>query len=228
MSLFGPKRDDLVRKAEELFAEAAVLTGPDVAGITPPSGRTYINEADLQGKFKQRLEQLAATARPAAAVSPSLGHKLKDEWPKLGLFDISLAWPEVTVYGELKCGASEFTLSACGWDAAKCAFALNQGTGDGMLLVAAAPAALWKYGVTGTELLLGRRDWKMTDIRERYSEGFTAWEKQGYKPLWVPASFDTRPVAAPVHFLASGEPWQLHVAAVENPSEERLDWVPFL
>ncbi len=221
-------RDDVVLDAEDLFAQAALLTGPRLSAIELAVGVTHITEArHLQPVFRAALEEVAADAAGRPEVSPSLGHGLKPEWPRLGTFDISLAWQETTVYGELKCGADALTLSACGWDAAKCAFALMRGVGAGMVLVAAAPAEMWAIGVTGTELWLGG-DWRMRDIRERYHAGFTKWEREGYKPATVPAGFSTRPVGAgPVTFAIVGGPWELHVAAVENVSDDSLTWVPF-
>ncbi len=70
----------------------------------------------------------------------------------------------VGVFGELKCGEDEFTLGACGWDAAKCAFCLRHRVGVGMLLVAAAPATVRAAGGAGVEFLRAG-EWDMQDVR---------------------------------------------------------------
>lgn len=176
----------------------------------------------LQPLFRQELQVLAAMTRPRADVSPSLRTGLKELWPRLGNFDISLAWRRATVYGELKRGEDEGTLSACAWDAAKCTFALKHGKGEAMVLVAAAPETMWRPGVLGTELLLGG-EWDMTDLRERYIKGFRAWEKDGYKPDWVFRRCATRELHR-ADFECRREPWRLVVAAVEPRGDERLDW----
>jgi hypothetical protein len=221
-------RHERVRDAERLFCEAAELAGPRLSALADTEGLPTIKEtAHLQKKFKEVLSERAAKARPRPEVSPSLSHGLKPQWPRLGLFDISLRWGGLDVFGELKCGESELTLSACGWDAAKQVFCLQHGVGAGMLLVAAAPQTLWKAGGLGIELFAGG-DWDMRDIRSRYAEGFRIWERDGYKPMYVFRRLRTAPVGQTEPFVIAGTPWRIGVARVEAVDDERMDWRPFL
>lgn len=222
MSYLGQTKDELVELAFGLFSDATVRAAPLLQDVHLEPGEDLTESRHLQPLFKQELQAVAAKARPRAEVSPSLGTGLKKLWPRLGNFDISLAWRKATVYGELKCGADEGTLSACGWDAAKCTFALNNGKGEATVLVAAAPETMWRAGALGTELLLGG-DWDMKDIRKRYIKGFRKWEKDGYKPNWVFRRFGTRELHRAA-FESKGKAWLLVVAAVEPRGDERLDW----
>lgn len=160
-------------------------------------------------------------------MSPSLSHGLKHEWPRLGLFDISPRWGGLEVFGELKCGESDLTLSACGWDVAKQAFCLQQGVGAGMLLVAAAPQTMWDAGGIGIELFAGG-EWDMDDIRTRYSEGFREWEDDGYEPDYVFRRLRTSAIGHTDAFDIAGKPWRSGIARVEAVDAERMRWVPFL
>lgn len=160
---------------------------------------------------------MASPARPAAC------HRLRHEWPRLGLFDISLGWGDATVCGELKCGEEDLTLSACGWDAAKEAFCLQHGVGAGMLLVAAAPATKWDPGV-GIEVLFDG-EW---DIRTRYAAGFRKWEGDGYEPDYVFRRLRSFEVSRTEPFAIAGRDWVIGIARVEPVDDERVDWVPFL
>src|SRR4051812_4264042 len=106
--------------AQRLFARAAELAGPRLSELAAERGLATIKEtAHLQPQFRGALEEIVAEADPRPKVSPRLSHGLKSEWPRLGNFDVSLAWDDIEVFGELKCGENELTLSACGWDAAK-------------------------------------------------------------------------------------------------------------
>lgn len=212
-----------VRVAGELFARAAELIGPRLQSQAQLEGLSTVTEArHLQPTFRAALEAVAAAAQPPPLVSPSLSHGLKSEWPRLGNFDVSLQWPGADVFGELKCAADEVSLSACGWDAAKCVFCLNHGVGAGMLLVAAAPAGFWERKTMGIELL-ATGQWDMADIRGRYAAGFRVWERDGYRPTYVYRHFCTRAVAR-TNITVAGAPWVLGVASVEAASSERMDW----
>lgn len=220
--------DDPVREAERLYTAAAELSGPRLTALADEGGLKTIKEtAHLQRTYREALEELAAQATPRPAVSPRLAHGLKSEWPKLGNFDISLAWGSVEAFGELKCGETEFTLSACGWDAAKEAFCLGHGVGAGMLLVVAAPVALWDPPGVGLELLCDG-EWDMADIRERYATGFRAWERDGYKPDHVYRRLRTFEVSRSTPFRIGRKEWLLGISRVEPVDDERMDWVPFL
>lgn len=220
--------NEAVRRAERLYTAAADLAGPRLTALADENRLTTITEAaHLQRTFRKALEELAVQAAPAPKVSPRLAHGLKREWPKLGNFDISLAWGDVEVFGELKCGESELTLSACGWDAAKCAFCLSHGVGTGMLLVAAAPESRWQPPGIGIELLFDG-EWDMADIRARYAAGFRVWERDGYKPEYVFRRLRTCEVSRSTPFRIGSEQWLLGVSRVEPMDDERMDWVPFL
>ena len=97
----------------------------------------------------------------------------------------------VGVFGELKCGEDEFTLGACGWDAAKCAFCLRHRVGVGMLLVAAAPATVRAAGGAGVEFLRGRRMGHAGRQALAAPPGSAPWERDGYKPAYVFRRFRT-------------------------------------
>jgi hypothetical protein len=213
---------------KEARVRDANLTGPRLTTLAATNGLTTIKEtAQLQPTFKHALTELAMKARPRPAVSPRPAHGLKREWPRLGNFDISLAWGGVEVFGELKCGEDEVTLSACGWDAAKSAFCLRHRVGAAMLLVAAAPSAAWSARGAGVELF-SDREWDMHDIRARYATGFRKWERDGYKPTYVFRRFRTRYVGHTERFDVGASPWSIGIARVEPVDDERLDWVPFL
>jgi hypothetical protein len=211
-----------------LFAAAAELAGSRLSSLAELRRRDHITENQfLQPTYRQALEEVAAQARPSPSVSPTLSHGLKRQWPRLGNFDVSLAWgAKATVFGELKCGSDEDTLSACGWDAIKCAFCLRHGVGTAMLLVATAPAELWRTRGLGLELL-DDAEWDVADIRRRYAKGFRKWEIDGYKPLQVPSRVTTSLVARS-EFLIAGKLWVLGIARVEPLEEEWLTWIPFL
>lgn len=218
---------DPVAEGERLLARAAEFTTPRLTDWARREGLATIKEAPhLQRTFRAALEDVAADASPRPQVSPSLSHGLRAEWPKLGSFDISLRWPGADVFGELKCGASELTLSACGWDAAKCAFCLQHGVGAAMFLVAAAPASLWSATALGVELLFDG-DWDMADIRARYAAGFRIWERDGYRPQYVYRRLRTSAVTR-TEFRIANVPWVLGVARVEPVDAERMDWPPLL
>jgi hypothetical protein len=203
------------------------MTGPRLAGWAKQERLTTLKEAPhLQRTFRGALEEVAADATPQPQVSSSLTHGLKPKWPRLGPFDVSLHWPGADVFGELKCAADAVSLSACGWDAAKCAFCLQHGVGVGMLLVAAAPASFWTKPTVGVELLQGG-EWDMADIRARYVAGFRRWERDGYKPLYVYRRFRTSPVTR-TEFAVAGVPWTLGVARVDPAGDERMDWPALL
>ena len=216
---------DPVHEAESLFVAAADRAGPALTELADELALTTIKEKHLQKKFRAALEQLAAQATPPATVSPSLAHGLKSEWPKLGNFDISLAWGELEVFGELKCGESDLTLSACGWDAAKCAFCLNHNVGVGMLLLAAAPVAMWITRGVGIELL-SDGEWDMADIRKRYAAGFRVWEGDGYKPEYVYRRLRTFEVSRTKPFRIGRTPWLIGLSRVETVDSERMEWPP--
>ena len=214
-------------EAERLFTEAAALAGPRLTALARAERLTTIKEKHVQETFKTGLEERAFTARPRPSVSPSLSHGLKREWPRLGLFDISLRWRGVDVFGELKCGEEALTLSACGWDAAKGVFCLQHGVGAGMLLVAAAPATMWEKPGVGTELFFDG-EWDMEDIRTRYAAGFRKWEGDGYKPDYVFRRLRTLNVGCTEPFGIGGTDWLIGISRVEPVDDERMDWVPFL
>jgi hypothetical protein len=203
-------------------------SAPRLAAKASDLRQEYVNERDhLQPAFRVSLEEVAAEAVPRPEVSRVLDHGLGETWPRLGRFDLSLSWYGSTVvFGELKCGDSENALSACAWDAAKCAFCLRHGVGVGMLLVAAGPRHLWECDTLGTELFLGG-EWNMADLRERYANGFTAWERAGYMPLRVPETFATFDIGR-TEFTIAGNPWVLGVARVEPVGDLWLEWQPFV
>lgn len=219
---------DRVADAQRLFVEASRLAAARLTGLAAERKKDYINERDhLQPTYRAALEVVAAGASPAPTVSPTLGHGLEPAaWPRLGKFDVSLAWSEATVFGELKCGDSEKALSACAWDAAKCAFCLRHGIGAAMLLVAAAPKPLWRRRALGVELFNGGM-WEMADVRQRYAAGFRTWEADGYKPVRVPAALVTEPVGQ-TDFLIAGKPWVLAVARVDPVGDGWMTWEPML
>lgn len=224
----SPTRVQRLHHAERLFCEAAELAGPRLSELARAEQLATIKEtAHLQKVFRAALEERAFKARPRPNVSPSLSHGLKHEWPRLGLFDISLRWGGLDVFGELKCGEGDLTLSACGWDAAKQVFCMQHGVGAGMLLVAAAPTAMWSAGGIGIELF-SDGEWDMADIRTRYAEGFRTWERDGYKPAYVFRRLRTFEAGRTEPFLIAGKPWLIGVAGVEPIDDERMDWVPFL
>jgi hypothetical protein len=221
-------RADRLRDAERLFCEAAELAGPRLSQVARVERlRTIKETAHLQKVFRAALEELASKARPQPSISPRLSHGLKREWPRLGPFDISLCWGDLEVFGELKCGEDDHTLSACGWDAAKQVFCLQHGVGAGMLLVAAAPTAMWDAGGLGIELFADG-EWDMADIRVRYADGFRTWERDGYKPVYVFRRLRTIAVGRTEPFDIGGTPWRIGIARVEPVDEERMDWVPFV
>ncbi len=219
---------EAVADAQRLFVMAAERSAPELVAIAADLGQEYVNERDhLQPTFRATLEEVAAGVLPCPEVSGVLDHGLGATWPRLGKFDVSLSWAgSTTVFGELKCGDSEKALSACAWDAAKCAFCLRHGVGVGMLLVAAGPQSLWERYTLGTELFFGG-EWKMADVRERYAKSFTAWERDGYLPLRVPETLATFDIGR-TKFTIAGKPWVLGVARVEPVGEAWLEWVPFL
>lgn len=224
----GSGREQRLRDAERLFTEAAQLAGPRLSELARADQLPTIKEtAHLQKQFKEALAERAFRARPRPSVSPSLSHGLKHEWPRLGLFDISLRWGGLDVFGELKCGETDLTLSACGWDAAKQAFCLQHGVGAGMLLVTAAPVTMWEAGGVGIQLFSGG-EWDMADIRIRYKAGFREWEADGYKPAYVFRRLRTFAVARTEPFGIADKPWRIGIARVEPVDDERMDWVPFL
>lgn len=214
-------------ETEALFTEAAALAGPRLTLLAHNRSLASIIEPDLQREFRKALEEVAAASPSRPSVSPTLSHGLKEHWPRLGLFDVSLAWtPGPTVFGELKCASDEDTLMACGWDAAKCAFCLRHGVGQAMLLVAAAPAELWRADCLGLELFRDD-EWEMVDIRTRYAKGFRKFERDGYWPLKVPSRFSTVFISR-CEFEISGREWEIGVARVEPLGEDSLEWKPFL
>lgn len=219
--------EDLVVEAQRLFCAAAGLSGPRLAKLADDQGLTTLKEKHLQAALKSALKELAFKARPRPEVSPRLSHGLKPKWPKLGTFDISLSWGGVEVFGELKCGENDETLSACGWDAAKEAFCLQHGVGAGMVLVAAAPDALWQARGLGIELF-GDDEWDMADIRARYAAGFRKWERDGYKPDYVFRRLRTVEVCRTGPFAVGRKDWLIGIARVEPVDDERMGWVPFL
>lgn len=221
------RREEFVQEAERLFAEAAALTGPQLTRQASDERLSTIKESHLQKHFRAALERLAADASPRPRVSPTLSHKLKYEWPRLGLFDISLECGDATVFGELKCGEADLTLSACGWDAAKEAFCLQHGVGAGMLLIAAAPATKWDPPGVGIELLFDG-EWDMADIRARYAAGFRKWEGDGYEPNYVFRRLRTFEVSRTEPFAIAGTDWVIGVSRVEPVDDERMEWVSFL
>jgi hypothetical protein len=220
--------DDPVTDAQCLFLMAVERAAPKLVANVCDVRQEYVNERDhLQPTFKASLEEVASEAVPRPEVSGVLDHGLGETWPRLGKFDVSLSWAGSTsVFGELKCGDSEKALSACAWDAAKCAFCLRHGVGVGMLLVAAAPWSLWERDTLGTELFLDG-EWNMADVRERYAKGFAAWEREGYMPLRVPEALATFDIGR-TEFTIAGNPWVLGVARVEPVGHAWLDWEPFL
>lgn len=223
----SPGRDQFAMDAERLFCKAAGLAAPRLEQRAARDGLSTIKESHLQKEFKVSLQERAAEARPRPTVSPRLGHGLKHEWPRLGLFDISLAWDNVEAFGELKCGEDVVTLSACGWDAAKEAFCLQHGVGVAAFLVAAAPAALWQARVLGLELFFDGQ-WDMANIRDRYATGFTRWERDGFKPTYVFRRLRTFDLGRSQSFGVGSKPWLIGVARVEPIDDEQMDWQPFL
>jgi hypothetical protein len=221
------RREELLAEAERLFRGAAELAAVRLTELALAEGLPTLKEPHLQAKLKEALKDCASTARPPPSVSPSLRHGLEPEWPRLGTFDISLRWAGVDVFGEVKCGEDELTLSACGWDAAKEAFCLQHGVGAGMLLVAAAPEGMWEAPGLGVELF-SDHEWDMADIRTRYAAGFRKWEHDGYKPDYVFRRLRTFEVSRTDSFDVAGTDWLIRVARVEAVDGERMDWVPFL
>lgn len=219
---------DPVSAAQRLFVAAAEAAAPELTAIAARRGRSHLNEReDLEPAFRRALEALAFDSEPRPLVSHRLSHGLPTAvWPKLGRFDVSLQWPEAMVFGELKCGVDEAALSACAWDALKCAFCLRHDIGAGMLIVAAAPLAMWRRAKLGTELFADRQ-WDAQEIRSRYAAGFLAWERDGNKPLQVPRRFATHDVGR-VELVIADAPWLIGIARVEPASWAWLDWEPFL
>jgi hypothetical protein len=217
----------LVHEAERLFAGAAAAAASQLAQRASDERLSTIKESHLQKEFRAALERLAHTTRPQPKVSPTLSHNLKREWPRLGLFDISLGWGDKIVFGELKCGEEDLTLSACGWDAAKEAFCLQHGVGTAMFLVAAAPARRWSRPGIGIELL-SDGVWDMADLRNRYAAGFRKWEGGGYKPDYVFRRLRTIAVSCTEPVAIADREWVIGVSRVEAVDDERMEWVPFL
>jgi hypothetical protein len=102
----------------------------------------------------------------------------------------------------------------------------NNNVGAGTLLVAAAPAFLWRAQCRGLEFFDGG-EWDTVDLRGRYAKGFTKCEKDGYKPVRVPAALRTR-TGMRVGFPVADKLWLLGVARVEPLGDEWLDGVPFV
>jgi hypothetical protein len=217
-----------VHEAERLYTAAADLTAARLTALADELDLSTITEArHLQPTFRRALEEIAVTATPRPVVSPRLAHGLKNEWPRLGNFDISLEWSGVEVFGELKCGETELTLSACGWDAAKSAFCLNHGFGTAMLLIVAAPLSLWEAPSVGIELLFDG-EWDMADVRARYAAGFRTWERDGYKPAYVFRRLRTVGISRTTSFRIGRKQWLLGISRVEAIDRERMDWIPLL
>lgn len=219
--------EELVAEAQRLFCQAAALSGPRLTQLAADEGLKTLKERHLQKTLKAALEEVAREVRPRPQVSPRLSHGLKREWPRLGNFDISLAWGGVEVFGELKCGEDNGTLSACGWDAAKEAFCLQHGVGAAMLLVAGAPRPRWAARELGIELFFDG-EWDMADIRRRYAAGFRTWELDGYRPDYVLRRLRTVEVCRTDEFAIADRPWRIGISRVEPVNDERMDWVPLL
>lgn len=228
MALLSNAPGDPVDQAEKLYTTAAETAGPRLTELARRCDLDYINERDhLQPTFRQALRDTVKEERPGPSVSFDLNHGLEQHWPRLGKFDDALAWGRsATVLAELKAGSDECALSACGWDALKAAFCLRHGVGAGMFLIAAAPECLWQSSCLGLELFDGGT-WNSADLRRRYARGFKKFERDGYKPLRVPAAFRTF-AGRRTNFAVAEKPWLLGIARVEPLGEEWLDWGPFL
>jgi hypothetical protein len=219
--------DEVAQEAERFFLVAAQVAGANLTLAALEKGTTYINERDyLQPVFRTALEGVCADAGCQALVSPSLEHGLSHMWPKLGKFDISLQWHGTAVYGELKAGSDARAMSACAWDALKCAFCLHHKVGAAMLLVGAAPDALWTPHTLGTELF-GCTLWDTLEVRDRYEAGFRTWERDGYRPIRVPRRFATRKIGR-AEFSVADTPWVIGIARVEPFGRESVTWAPFI
>jgi len=219
--------NDPAREGERLYTAAAELAGPRPTALADEGGLTIKETAHLQRTYRKALEDVAAQATPPPAVSPRLAHGLKHEWPKLGNFDISLAWGGVEVFGELKSGETELTLSACGWDAAKEAFCLNHGFGIAMLLVAAAPVALWDPPGVGIELLFDG-DWTWPTSANATRPGSAPGSATATCLTTSTGVCALSRSAAATRFASATSGGLLGISRVEPVDEERMDWVPFL
>ena len=228
MSLIPNTPPDPVGEAERLFSAAAEAAGPRLTELVQALSIGYVNERDhLQPTFRQALKDTVKDERPRPAVSFDLNHGLEELWPSLGRFDDALAWGRrATAFAELKAGSDEGALSACAWDAIKCAFCLRHAVGAAAFLIAAAPEVLWRRRCLGLELF-DDGGWDTTDLRRRYAKGFRKWERDGYKPLRVPAALRTHG-GRRLEFLVGTEPWMLGLARVEPLGESWLDWAPLV
>ncbi len=218
----GYSRNDLVGIAQGLFACAAHRAARRLDGVATPRG--YITETGpLQPVFKATLMQGAADAPSRPTVSPSLRvPALSECFSIVGSFDISLAWPAGTVYGELKAGRTD-ELGHCAWDALKCATAVARDSALGTMLVAATPGSSWPESALGGELLADR-EWRASELRERYRDYFGAYQRQdGQFPLRVAAAVRTTCVSRHP-FRVDDAPWTLGVARVEPLSSDWFDW----
>jgi hypothetical protein len=206
--------------AERLFAQAAATTAKRLDGINPPRG--YITEIrHLQRPFRDALIEGAAAESPRPAVSPSLKVLMPQNFKRLGSFDVSLAWSEGTVYGELKAGGDD--LGHCAWDALKCATAVALGHAAATLLVAAAPAETWPERKLGAELF-NDDEFDAVDLRTRYVSWFGHYERKDKQwPIRVPARVRSTRLAD-AEFTVSGQPWMLAVARIEPADAEWFDW----
>ena len=216
-----------VAEASELLTAALRGCAPELEARAKRTGLTRLTEAHhLAPEFRESLTAVATAADLVPDVCVSLSPAaLRSDWPRLGPFDVSLRWNDVTVYGELKCGDTEDTLEACAWDALKCAFALRHGFGAAMFLIAGAPQELWQRRARGCELF-GGGEWDAADLRARYVRGFTTWERDGYKPQLVPDRIRTI-AGARLELDVNSTPWALAIAQVEPVGDGWLTWGPF-
>ena len=212
-----------ISAAEQVLLRAADLCSVKLEERARDEGLGWINERDhLQPEYSAAVDRVANAVEHGRSPS-GLRHELGDKWPKLGSFDITLAIGSLHFAVELKCGSDAGTLSACAWDAAKLAFCLQHGVGNGAYLVAAAPDPLWTRDASGLEFFRSGA-WDMADIRTRYASSFRKWEKDGYIPLQVVRHFASVHVGRSIGFKVADQPWTIGVARIDAEDSELMAW----
>ncbi len=232
---------EVISAAEEVWTATNEWVAPELSKLARALGQHWVNERDHMAPCLRK--GLPHVARHAASPSPAVSMEqhepqLVAEWPRVGAVDAILRWPgaegrandAARVFGELKCGSDTKALSGCAWDAPKCVYAMRLRLAIGAHLIAGAPQRMWEgrrgRPALGVEMLLDGV-WEMADVRIRYATHWRRWERDGYKPLRVPAVIRTTAVNQ-IEFIVGGEPWMLGVARVDDASDpdDWFDWAP--
>jgi hypothetical protein len=145
-------------------------------------------------------------------------------WPRLGGIDVALLLPSLDpIAVELKCGSTRDSLGSCAWGALKLAFLHQLGAISAGYLLAATPLSAWQAPLRGAELF-ETADVDTLALRAGFLDWWRHWERLGDPlPAAVPSRFGTRAVMrAP--FALMDEPWELRLAAVHCPTDDRIEW----